>query len=82
MKITKVRAVPHTVHNTLTGWRISTGSSDTHSLIFLRIDTDRGVFGVGVASPGQIFISGDTQAHCLEMINQVFGPAIIGADPF
>jgi L-alanine-DL-glutamate epimerase-like enolase superfamily enzyme len=82
VKITKVRAVPHTVQNVITGWKISTGSSDTHSLIFIRIDTDRGVFGVGVASPGQIFISGDTQAHCLEMINQVFGPAIIGADPF
>ncbi len=82
MKITKVRAVPHTAHNTLTGWKISTGGSDTHSLIFVRIDTDKGIFGVGVASPGQIFISGDTQAHCLEMINGVFAPAIVGADPF
>src|SRR2546426_854934 len=82
MRITKVRAVPHTVHNTLTGWKISTGGSDTHSLIFIRIDTDKGIFGVGVASPGQIFISGDTQAHCLEMINQVFAPAIVGTDPF
>jgi L-alanine-DL-glutamate epimerase-like enolase superfamily enzyme len=82
VKITKVRAVPHTVRNVITGWKISTGSSDTHSLIFIRIDTDKGISGIGVASPGQIFISGDTQAHCLEMINQVFAPAIVGADPF
>jgi L-alanine-DL-glutamate epimerase-like enolase superfamily enzyme len=82
MKITKVRAAPHEVHNIITGWKISLGSKDNHELIFVRIDTDKGVSGIGVASPGATFISGDTQIHHLELINNVLGPAIIGTDPF
>jgi L-alanine-DL-glutamate epimerase-like enolase superfamily enzyme len=82
MKITKVRAAAHEVHNIITGWKISLGSKDNHELIFVRMDTDQGVFGIGVASPGATFISGDTQTHHLELINNVLGPAIIGADPF
>lgn len=82
MKITKVRAVAHEVQNTITGWKISLGSKDTHELIFVRIDSDEGIFGVGIASPGAIYISGDTGIHHLELINNIFGPAIVGADPF
>lgn len=82
MKITKVRAVTYKVHNVITGWKISLGAHDTHGLIFVRIDTDEGVFGVGVASPGAIFISGETGVHHLELINNILGPAIVGADPF
>ena len=82
MKITKVRAVAHEVKNNITGWKISLGTKDNHELIFVRIDTDAKIFGVGVASPGAIYISGDTGAHHLELINRVLGPAIVGADPF
>jgi len=82
MRITKIRAVAHEVRNIITGWKISLGSKDTHELIFVRIDTDEKIFGVGVASPGAIYISGDTGMHHLELINNVFGPALIGADPF
>ncbi|MGH7774897.1 MAG: mandelate racemase/muconate lactonizing enzyme family protein [Candidatus Binatia bacterium] len=82
MKITKVRATAHEVHNVITGWKISTGGKDKHELIFIRIDTDKGTIGIGVASPGATFISGDTQIHHLELINNVLGPVLIGADPF
>ncbi|MBI2209604.1 MAG: hypothetical protein HYU47_03250 [Deltaproteobacteria bacterium] len=75
MKITKVRAVAHEVKNIITGWKISLGTKDNHELIFVRIDTDAKIFGVGVASPGAIYISGDTGAHHLELINRVLGPA-------
>src|SRR5213593_1754949 len=81
MQITKVRAAAHKVQNVITGWKISLGSHDTHDLIFVRIDTDKRVFGVGVASPGAIFISGDTAASHLELINNRLGPALVGADP-
>ena len=54
MKITGVRAVSHKVQNTMTGWKTSLGGHDTHELIFVRIDTDEKIFGVGVASPGAI----------------------------
>ena len=66
----------------MTGWKTSLGGSDTHELIFVRIDTDEKFFGIGVASPGAIFISGDTGANHLELLNNRFGPAIVGADPF
>ncbi|TAJ93115.1 mandelate racemase/muconate lactonizing enzyme family protein [bacterium] len=82
MKITKVRAVTHEVQNVITGWKISLGSKDNHELIFVRVDTDEKIFGVGVASPGAIYISGDTGVHHLELINNVLGPAIVGVDPF
>jgi L-alanine-DL-glutamate epimerase-like enolase superfamily enzyme len=82
MKITKVRAVSHKVQNVMTGWKTSLGGHDTHELIFVRIDTDEKIFGIGVASPGAIFISGDTGVNHLELINHRLGPAIVGANPF
>jgi L-alanine-DL-glutamate epimerase-like enolase superfamily enzyme len=66
----------------MTGWKTSLGGHDTHELIFLRIDTDEKIFGIGVASPGAIFISGDTGANHLELLNNRFGPALAGMDPF
>jgi L-alanine-DL-glutamate epimerase-like enolase superfamily enzyme len=82
MKITKVRAVSHKVRNTMTGWKTSLGGHDTHELIFVRIDTDEKLSGIGIASPGALFIAGDTGVNVLEMVNNRFGPAIVGADPF
>lgn len=82
MKITKVRAVAHKTHNVMTGWKMALGGGDSHELIFVRIDTDEKTFGIGVASPGQIFISGDTKIHHLELINNILGPAIVGTNPF
>ena len=82
MKITKVRAVSYKVQNAMTGWKTSLGGHDTHEMIFLRVDTDEKASGVGIASPGAIFISGDTGTNHLELINNRFGPAIVGADPF
>jgi len=82
MKITKVRAVSYKVQNVMTGWKTSLGGHDTHELVFVRIDTDEKNFGVGIASPGAIYISGDTTANQLELINHVLGPAVVGWDPF
>lgn len=82
MKITSVRAAHYKVQNAITGWKISLGSRDTHELIFVRIDTDKGLSGIGIASPGAIYISGDTASGHLELINHVIGPALLGADPF
>src|ERR1041384_3755477 len=82
MKITKVRAVSHKVRNTMTGWKTSLGGHDTHELVFVRVDTDEKLAGVGIASPGALFIAGDTGVNVLEMVNNRFGPAMVGADPF
>lgn len=82
MKITRVRAAAYEVHNVITGWKLSLGGGDVHRLIFVRMDTDQSVFGIGIASPGQIFISGDTADRHLDLINNILGPAVVGADPF
>lgn len=82
MEIVRVRAALYKVHNLLTGWKMSLGGQDTHDLIFVRIDTREKVFGAGAASPGPTYISGETAVHHLELINNVLGPALVGADPF
>lgn len=82
MKIIKVRAVHYQAHNLITGWKVSLGGRDTYDLVFVRIDTDKELFGVGLASPGAVYLTGDTAANHLQLINHIFGPAIVGADPF
>lgn len=86
MKITKVRAVPyHKLQTTTPGWKISLGGRQPHdrtSVIFTRVDTDEGLFGIGISSPGLRVISGETEAYHLDLIHNVLGPAVVGADPF
>lgn len=85
MKITKIRAVPyHKLRTTTPGWKISLGSRHPHdktSVIFVRVDTDEGLFGIGVSSPGLKVVSGETEAYHLDLINHLLGPALLGADP-
>ena len=82
MKITKVRSVLYQAHNLITGWKVSLGGRDTYDLVYVRIDTDTGLVGVGLSSPGAVYITGDTAANHLQLINHLFGPAIVGFDPF
>ena len=86
MKITGVRAVPFDKLQTTTpGWKISLGSRKPHDktvIVYVRVDTDEGLFGIGVSSPGLIVVSGDTVAHMLDLIHDHLGPAIRGMDPF
>lgn len=82
MKIAKVRAVHFQAHNVITGWKVSLGGRDVYDLVFVRIDTDEGLFGLGLSSPGAAYITGDTAANHLQLINHLFAPAIVGADPF
>jgi L-alanine-DL-glutamate epimerase-like enolase superfamily enzyme len=82
MKMTNVRAVLYQAHNAVTGWKVSRGGRDTYDLLFVRIDTDEGVVGIGLSSPGAAYLTGDTAANHLHLINRLFGPAIIGCDPF
>jgi L-alanine-DL-glutamate epimerase-like enolase superfamily enzyme len=82
MKISKVRAVHYQAHNVITGWKVSLGGRDIYDLIFVRVDSDDGLFGIGLSSPGAVYITGDTAANHLHLINDRFGPAILGADPF
>jgi L-alanine-DL-glutamate epimerase-like enolase superfamily enzyme len=82
MKISKVRAVHYQAHSLFTGWQVSLGGRDVYDLIFVRIDADDGSCGVGLSSPGAVYITGDTAANHLHLINDRFAPAILGADPF
>lgn len=86
MKINRVRAVGFDKLETTTpGWKISIGGRRPHDktvIVYVRVDTDGGVCGIGTSSPGLIVISGETVAYHLDLINNVLGPALIGMDPF
>ncbi|HXG49967.1 MAG TPA: mandelate racemase/muconate lactonizing enzyme family protein [candidate division Zixibacteria bacterium] len=82
MRITGVRAALYRAHNIITGWKVALGGRDVYDLVFVRIDADDGSTGVGLSSPGALYLTGDTAAGHLYLINEVFGPAIVGADPF
>ncbi len=82
MKITKVRAALYQTHNVITGWKVALGGRDTYDMVYVRIDTDAGLFGLGLSSPGAVYLTGDTAAGHLQLINHLFGPALLGFDPF
>ena len=77
-----MRAALYQAHSVITGWKVSLGGRDTYDLVYVRIDTDDGLTGLGLSSPGAVYLTGDTAANHLHLINQIFGPAIIGFDPF
>ena len=75
MKISRVRGSLYNVHNAITGWKMASGGRDTHELVFVRIDTDEGFFGIGI-STGSTYISGDTSGQQLELVNRLLGEMI------
>jgi L-Ala-D/L-Glu epimerase / N-acetyl-D-glutamate racemase len=85
MRITRVKAVPYLKLETTTpGWKMALSEKvhDEASVTFIKIDTDDGIFGIGVTNPGLMVKTGDTTANILELINNVLGPSMMGADPF
>jgi L-alanine-DL-glutamate epimerase-like enolase superfamily enzyme len=85
MRITRVKAIPYSKLRTKTpGWKMALSQKvhDEESVTFIRIDTDQEIFGVGVTNPGLMVKTGDTTANILELINNVLGPSMVGADPF
>lgn len=49
--------------------------------VLVRIHDDRGQVGLGEASVTSVW-SGETQAGTIALINDVFGPLLVGTDPF
>ena len=85
MRITQVKAVPYLKLQTTTpGWKMALSQKvhDEESITYIKIATDRDLFGIGVTNPGLMVKTGDTTANILELINNILGPSMVGADPF
>jgi L-alanine-DL-glutamate epimerase-like enolase superfamily enzyme len=65
-----------------TPYRIAPGTSKLLKRVFVFIDTDEGITGVGETGTTVPERGGETMESIYININQYFGPLIIGMDPF
>ena len=80
MKITAVEAIPYAIPYTHP-LKFASGEVTTADHILVRIHTDAGITGIADAPP-RPYTYGETQASIKVIIEEVFGPDIIGLDPF
>jgi len=80
MKITAIEAIPYAIPYTHP-LKFASGEVTTADHILVRIHTDAGIVGTADAPP-RPYTYGETQASIKVIIEDVFGPEIIGLDPF
>lgn len=80
MKITALEAIPYSIPYT---HPLKFASGEVHAAehVLIRIHTDEGIAGTADAPP-RPYTYGETQASIVEIVQNVFAPAIIGMDPF
>ncbi len=82
MKITKVEAIPfHIPFDPDFHMKIAYRTSGAADHVLVRIFTDEGITGIAEA-PARPEIYGETQKSIGAVIDQYFGPYILGKDPF
>jgi L-alanine-DL-glutamate epimerase-like enolase superfamily enzyme len=79
MKITRVEYWPIEMQ-LVEPYEIAYESIDTTTNVFLRIETDDGLVGLGCAAPDK-HVTGESAATVLRALKDVVEPAAIGADP-
>ncbi len=78
MKITKVEAIPITMH----GYENVTSRGVWSTIYtYVRITTDEGVVGIGSGGFAKAMSYGETQGTVMEVIQNVIGPELLGEDP-
>ena len=80
MKITAVEAIPYAIPYTHP-LKFASGEVTTADHIVVRIHTDAGITGTADAPP-RPYTYGETQTSIKVIIEDVFGPDLIGLDPF
>jgi L-Ala-D/L-Glu epimerase len=63
-------------------WKIATGSFTGARMIFVDILTDKGLVGRGCTTSGALFISGESQASVVHVIEGTFSKLLKGRSPF
>lgn len=82
MKITGLQVEPYALSYVNQDFRISRGHIPRADLCIVRLTTDDGTVGWGVAPTGATIVSGETNVGVSTLIEQVFAPLIIGRNPF
>ena len=82
MVITEVRAKPKMLPYKESGWKIATGPLVGARMIYVDILTEEGVVGRGCTSSGAPFLSGESEASVVHIIEDVFSKLLIGKNPF
>lgn len=80
MKITAVEAIPYAIPYTHP-LKFASGEVATADHIVVRIHTDAGITGTADAPP-RPYTYGETQTSIKVVIEDIFGPELIGLDPF
>ena len=80
MKITAIEAIPYAIPYTHP-LKFASGEVTTADHILVRIHTDAGITGTADAPP-RPYTYGETQTSIKVIVEDVFGPEIIGLDPF
>src|ERR1017187_840435 len=81
MRITQVEAIPVRVPlkpDMVT--KTAHGDHHTSDYVIVRVHTDNGLVGLGEATVSALW-SGETSKSCVAAIDDLIGPALIGADP-
>ena len=82
MVITEVKARPKMLPYKDQNWKIATGSFTGARMIFVDILTDEGVVGRGCTSSGALFISGESEASVVYVMESTFSKLLKGRSPF
>lgn len=80
MKITAIEAIPYAIPYTQP-LKFASGEVTTADHILVRIHTDAGMIGTADAPP-RPYTYGETQTSIKVIVEDIFGPEIIGLDPF
>ncbi|HEY3514697.1 enolase C-terminal domain-like protein [Kribbella sp. NPDC051137] len=76
MKITEIEAIPFAIPYRKPLY-FASGSVEVAQHVLVRVHTDDGIVGIAEAPP-RPFTYGETQASVVAVVNQLFGPAIVG----
>ncbi len=81
MRITQVEAIPVRVP-LKPGMVTKTAHGDHHTsdYVIVRVHTDNGLVGLGEATVSALW-SGETSKSCVAALDDLIGPALVGADP-
>lgn len=80
MKITAVEAIPYTIPYRR-ALKFASGEVTEADHVLVRVHTDEGLVGDS-DTPPRPFTYGETQASIISAVTEVFGPQMIGLDPF
>lgn len=81
MKISNVELKPYQLRHK-EGFSSALGHVEVAPVVFILVQTDEGITGIGYAPGSAPFYSGETQESIMAAIAQFMAPVVKGRDPF